>query len=68
MLISFVYLNLCVCFRSYPLKIRVGRADYPISIKADHHQPASETLLKYRFAGGPVVAQERMLAELKSIF
>ena len=29
-----------------------------ITLKAGHHRPASETPFKWRFAGGPMMAQE----------
>ena len=32
-------------------------------IKAGHYRPASETPFKWRFAGGPMVAPDSMLAE-----
>ena len=33
-----------------------------IALKAGHHRPASETPFKWRFAGGPMMAQHLMLA------
>ena len=33
-----------------------------IPLKVGHHRPASETPLKWRFAGVPIMAQYRMLA------
>ena len=33
-----------------------------IPLLAGHQRPASETPFKWRFAGGPMVAQHRMLA------
>ena len=33
-----------------------------ISLKAGHHRPASETPFKWRFAGGPMMAQHWLLA------
>ena len=38
-----------------------GREDKNTT-KSGHHRPSSETPLKLRFAGGPMMAQHRMLA------
>ena len=38
------------------LKVDEGKAD-PKPLKAGHHPPASEMPFKWRFAGGPMMAQ-----------
>ena len=45
---------LCFCMS---VSQELYHARFQITLKAGHHRPASETPFKWRFAGGPMMAQ-----------
>ena len=59
-LVLLVYLNIALAML-YAVINLACLILYPY-IKVGHHWPTSETPFKWRFAGGPIVARESMLA------